>query len=146
MTLTEKPLITASNPEERLLAREVETWLWEQSLPDGVVLWFPHWLRQHAVEVAHATHLEGLIAGLEVGDWGGIRTAGAGRWAQAKHALDGASILELHPYAHDRPSLPFVWQTFTGLSAGQAAPRAWRWVATNGSENVTRWRIETRSL
>lgn len=63
------PELDHSTREERQFAREVEEWLWEQSLPDGAVLWFPHWDREGAVEITNVAHPERLIAALAVWDW-----------------------------------------------------------------------------
>jgi len=133
-TLAEIPLtipvpeLDFSTRQERRFFREVEAWLQEYSLPDGVVLWLPHWSLQNCVEVEDIAHLHRLIAAVEIGDWGGIRKSGDGRWAQAKVMPDRSTLLELHPYAHNRASLPFIWDAFPDLSAGQAASRAWRWL------------------
>ena len=118
-----------STNEEQEFAREVQAWLRQQSRPEMKLLWLPHWSTRHPVEVAGVAELAGLIAGLEIEDRGGIRAAvGDGRWAQVKCMPDEQKLLELHPYAHDRASRPFVWDSFPDLSAGDAAARAWRWL------------------
>lgn len=120
-----------STREEKGFAAEVEVWLRGQTLPEGCVLWYPHWDRSSLVEVTSAVHLAHLTAGLEVGDWGGIsRPTEDGRWAQVVCEQDGSKYLELHPYRHNRALLPFVWDSYADLSAGVAADRTWRWLQT----------------
>lgn len=78
-TLRVSPLeLDHSTREERQFARGVEESLWEQSLPGDAVLWFPHWDRPGAVEIANVAHLERLIAALRVWD-----AARAWQWVQA---------------------------------------------------------------
>jgi len=123
-----------STNQEQEFAREVQAWLCKQSRPETKLLWLPHWSTRHPIEVAGVAELAGLIAGLEIEDWGGIRAAvGDGRWAQVKCMPDEQKLLELHPYAHDRASRPFVWDSFPDLSAGDAAARAWRWLQSTDS-------------
>jgi hypothetical protein len=120
-----------STREEKGFAAEVEVWLRGQTLPQGCVLWYPRWVDSYAAEIAGGSQLALMIAGLDIGEFGGIcRTIGDGRWAQVVCEQDGSKYLELHPYRHNRALLPFVWDSYADLTAGVAADRTWRWMQT----------------
>ncbi len=121
-----------STRDERRFASQVQEWLVDRSVPAESVVWLPHWNAGRLIEVESLAHLEALIAGIEVAGYAGLRRhLSDARWAQVKHMPDATRYLELHPYAHDRPSRPFVWTSLPELTARDAAALAWDWVRSS---------------
>lgn len=128
MPLISAPPAVTYTDGERHFAEQVETWLRSLSEPSQALLWFPLWHKTpHEVPDEH--HLAALIAGLPLGDWGGIQLSHrSGRWAQVKHTREEGYYFELHPYAHS-PERPFVWTSHDTAFPSLAAGKVWDWVA-----------------